>query len=182
MWKQSCNLQTNMLQDSLTNSTFYLRKRVQAQFSLMSWPPSVEKDKSESKSTSTASSEGTQQLCARRTNNLLWGQILIQTLRNTRGHKGQQAALFPNTAIMTERERLLTCDHGGVVLSTGDVLHAAATEVLQWFWQIDLEQKCSMTQLTVLTPAKRVHAVLCSRKTDTTTMKWADFSSSCEVK
>lgn len=64
-----------------------------------------------------------------------------------------------------ELKRLLTCYHSSVVLSTGDMLDATVTKVLQWFWQINLEQKCSMAQLTVLTPAECVHSLLC--KTDT---------------
>lgn len=70
------------------------------------------------------------------------------------------AELFLNTIIINEINRLLTRDHGGVVLSTGDVLDAAVTKVLQWFWQINFKQKCSVAQLTVLTPAERVHVLL----------------------
>lgn len=68
---------------------------------------------------------------------------------------------------MNQIERLLTCDHSSVVLSTGDMLDAAATKVLQWFWQINFKQKCPMTQLTMLTPAKRVHVLLWHSNTDT---------------
>jgi len=53
----------------------------------------------------------------------------------------------------------LTCDHSGVVLSAGDVLDTAVVKVLQWFWQTDLKHKCSVAQLTVLTPAERVHVL-----------------------
>lgn len=57
-------------------------------------------------------------------------------------------------------KRLLTCDHSGVARSTGDMLDVTVTGELQWFWQIDFKQKCTVAQLTVLTPAERVHAVL----------------------
>lgn len=64
-------------------------------------------------------------------------------------------------------QRLLTRDHGRVVLSTGDVLDAAVTKVLQRFWQINFKQERPVTQLTVLTPAERVHALLWHSKTHT---------------
>lgn len=60
---------------------------------------------------------------------------------------------------------MLTCDHSGVALSTGDMLDAAITKVLQWFWQIDLEQERTMAQLTVLTPPECVHTLLWYSKT-----------------
>lgn len=62
---------------------------------------------------------------------------------------------------------ILTCDHGSVVFSTGDVSDAAVRKVLQWFWQINFKQKCPMAQLTVLTPAERVDGLFWHSKTDT---------------
>lgn len=64
-------------------------------------------------------------------------------------------------------QRELTCDQSSVVFSTGDVSDAAVRKVLQWFWQINLKQKSSLAQLTVLTPAERVHVLLWTSKTDT---------------
>lgn len=61
-------------------------------------------------------------------------------------------------------KRLFTCDHSSVVLSTGNVLDAAVPKVLQWFWQIYLEQERSVAQLTILAPSKRVHTLLCCKK------------------
>lgn len=61
-------------------------------------------------------------------------------------------------------KRLHACDDSGVVVSTGNVLDAAVPKVLQWFWQIYLEQKCSVAQLTVLAPSKRIHTILCKQQ------------------
>lgn len=61
-------------------------------------------------------------------------------------------------------KRLHTCDDSGVVLSTGNMLDAAVPKVLQWFWQIDLEQKCSVAQLAKLTPSKCIHTLLCKQQ------------------
>lgn len=67
----------------------------------------------------------------------------------------------------THLRGVLTCDHSGVVLSTGDMLDAAVTKVLQWFWQISFKLKRPVAQLAVLTSAERVHIVLWHGKTDT---------------
>lgn len=70
-----------------------------------------------------------------------------------------------------ELQRLLTCDHSGVVLSAGDTLDANVTKALQRFWQSRFEQKRAVAQLAVLTSAERVHVILWDGEIDTT-LRW----------
>lgn len=60
-------------------------------------------------------------------------------------------------------QRWPTCDHGGVILSTGDLSDAAFMKVLQGLWRWSFKQKGPMAQLAVPTAAEREHVLAWNR-------------------